>query len=111
MYSWVMQEVISYLEANLMDELSMGEYVRKWLKLSAFLKTKDVSSAGIWMRVDDGKGDMIQFDNMQNRPVTGSTECNQYVIVLDIPSHSESIHFGVLPDVPMNLQFEIEKTV
>ncbi|MDJ0288373.1 MULTISPECIES: helix-turn-helix domain-containing protein [Bacillus] len=129
--------------ATMMQGFQAKEYVGKRLKLSAFLKTENVSSAGIWMRVDDGKGDTVQFDNMQNRPVTDSTEWNQYAIVLDIPTRSESIHFGVLlsghgtvwadgfrfeevdektpttnmeeasalPDVPMNLHFELEKTV
>ncbi|WP_342503049.1 hypothetical protein [Bacillus sp. FSL K6-1000] len=48
------------------------------------------------MRVDDVKGDTVQFDNILNRFVTGSAEWNQYVIVLDFPSQSESIHFGIL---------------
>jgi len=48
------------------------------------------------MRVD-GKGeDMLQFDNMGNRPITGSNGWSKISVVLDVPEESESISFGVL---------------
>ncbi|WP_345783702.1 hypothetical protein [Ureibacillus aquaedulcis] len=33
---------------------------------------------------------------MDNRSISGSTEWNQYTIVLDVPEESTSIYFGVL---------------
>ncbi|MGE6631851.1 helix-turn-helix domain-containing protein [Bacillus sp. NPDC077027] len=90
------QEVQGDQFATMMQGFQAKAYHGERVRLSAFLKTEDVLSCGIWMRVDDQKGDTLQFDNMQNRAVTGTTGWNQYSIVLDVPSSSEAIHFGVL---------------
>ena len=46
--------------------------------------------------LDENFGDVLQFDNMSNRPISGDTEWNHYAIVLDIPKSSAVIAFGVL---------------
>ena len=38
-----------------------------------------MSWAGLWMRVDKGK-DMVAFDNMQDRPIKGTTDWQRYYI-------------------------------
>lgn len=48
------------------------------------------------MRVDDSLGDVIQFDNMQDRPIINTSDWNHYSIVLDVPDNSAAIYFGVL---------------
>lgn len=35
------------------------------------------------IRVDDTMEDVVQFDNMSNRPIKGTTNWNRYSIVLD----------------------------
>ncbi|MGG4407814.1 AraC family transcriptional regulator [Niallia taxi] len=82
---------------TMMQQFKADKHAGKRLKLSGFMKTKQVEvSCGFWMRVDDNFGDVLQFDNMSNRPISGDTEWNHYAIVLDIPKSSAVIAFGVL---------------
>jgi AraC-like DNA-binding protein len=83
--------------ATMMQEFKAEKYLGKRLKLSGFIKSKDVDGfCGFWMRVDDSLGDVLQFDNMGDRPITGDNEWNHYQIVLDVPENSAVIAFGVL---------------
>jgi hypothetical protein len=47
------------------------------------------------MRVDKGSS-VVGFDNMQSRPLKGTTDWQSYDIVLEVPSDATSISFGVL---------------
>ncbi|MEK5488771.1 MULTISPECIES: helix-turn-helix transcriptional regulator [Lysinibacillus] len=82
--------------ATMMQGFQATDYKGKRLKMSCYLKTADATKCGAWMRIDNGTGDTIQFDNMDQRSVTGSTEWNHYSIVLDVPEEGDSIYFGVL---------------
>lgn len=75
---------------TLMQMFKAENYVGQRLRLSAFLKTDDVQGwAGMWMRID-GKDEVpINFDNMDNRPISGTTEWRPYEVVLDIAPHAE----------------------
>ena len=48
------------------------------------------------MRVDGFERQILSFDNMQNRSITGTTEWTNYAIVLDVPATSYRIAFGIL---------------
>lgn len=92
-------EASSYNEntfGTLMQSLSSQNYKGKRIKFSAFVKTQDADKCGVWARVDDSKSDVLQFDNMKNRAITGTNDWNHYSVVLDISEVAESIHFGVL---------------
>lgn len=52
--------------------------------------------AGLWMRVDGRDGTVMAFDNMQNRPLRGTTSFQWYSVVLDVPAEAERLTFGVL---------------
>lgn len=83
--------------ATVMQQFKAEKYLGKRLKLSGFLKSEKVDEfCGLWMRVDDSLGDVLQFDNMSDRPIAGNTEWNHYSIVLDVPENSAVIAFGVL---------------
>lgn len=83
--------------STMMQQFKADKFRGKRLKLSCFLKTKDVQSfSSMWMRVDDAYGDILQFDNMSNRSITGNTNWNRYSIVLDVPSDSSIIAFGII---------------
>ncbi|UII57574.1 AraC family transcriptional regulator [Cytobacillus spongiae] len=83
--------------ATMMQQFKSTKYKGKRLKLSGFLKSEQVEGfCGFWMRIDDALGDVLQFDNMSNRPIIGSCEWNHYQVVLDVPEKSELIAFGVL---------------
>ena len=47
------------------------------------------------MRVDQGES-MIAFDNMQDRPIKGTTGWQRYDVVLDVPKDATGISFGIL---------------
>jgi hypothetical protein len=60
------------------------------------VKSEEVAGwAGLWMRVDKGT-EMAAFDNMQNRPIRGSTAWQRYDVVLDVPKDATGISFGIL---------------
>lgn len=83
--------------ATMMQQFRADKYLGKRLKLSGFLKSKAVDGfCGLWMRVDNTLEDVLQFDNMSDRPIIGDNEWNHYAIVLDVPKNSAVISFGVL---------------
>ncbi len=67
----------------------------RW-KLSGYLKTAGVTRAQMWMRVDGPDHKVLSFDNMGDRPVTGTSGWTRYAIVLDVPPDSVDIAFGFL---------------
>ncbi len=84
---------------TLMQNFSADKYLNKRVRLSGYVKSKDVVQwAGLWMRID-GKQDspkMLGFDNMQDRPIKGTSSWKKYDVVLDVPSNSAAINFGIL---------------
>jgi hypothetical protein len=66
--------------------------------MTAYVKTANVENwAGIWMRVDRST-ETITIDNMQDRPIRGTTGWTKYAVVLDIADDSKYIAFGILLD-------------
>ncbi len=94
-----------YIEAQSLDPEDFGtlmrmfsaeKYREKRLRFSAMVKTEGVEKrAALWMRVD-GPGGQLSFDNMQNRPIRGTTDWQPYEIILDVPANSVEIAFGIL---------------
>lgn len=81
---------------TLMQDFRADHYLGKKVRFRAFLKTDRAQKwAGLWMRVDR-TGKPVAFDNMHDRPVTGTTNWKQYDIVLDVPQDATSISLGVL---------------
>lgn len=46
----------------------------------------------------DGDRRLLGFDNMLNRPVTGTTDWKRYEVVLDVPAETINIFIGTLID-------------
>jgi hypothetical protein len=83
---------------TLMQSVRATQCKGKRVRFSGFVKSQEVGSwAGLWMRVDQGK-DMIAFDNMQDRPIKGTTDWQRYDVVLSVPEDSTGISFGILLD-------------
>ncbi|MCB9678068.1 MAG: hypothetical protein H6737_23410 [Alphaproteobacteria bacterium] len=83
---------------TMMQTIAADEFVGKRVRLSAMVKSEDVGSwSGLWMRVDGPRG-AIAFDNMMDRPITGTTSWNRYEIVLDVGKNAKAIAFGILID-------------
>jgi hypothetical protein len=82
--------------ALLYQDIKAANYLGKRVKLSGLIKTKDVKDwAGLWMRVN-GLDSVLGFDNMEERPVKGTTDWQPYSIVLDVPEQSKKIRLGFL---------------
>ncbi len=84
---------------TLMQMFRVGEFRDKRVKLTGWVKSKDIDGwAGMWMRVDGerGLGDSLAFDNMQDRPILRDTDWTKHEIVLDVSDQSVNIAFGVL---------------
>jgi hypothetical protein len=81
---------------TLMQDFRADHYLGKRVRFSAFAKTENAQDwAGLWMRVDKGS-QMLSFDNMQSRPIKGTTDWQKYDVVLDVPPEATGIYFGVL---------------
>jgi len=48
------------------------------------------------MRIGGTGEKMLAFDNMRNRPITGTNEWAYHAIVLDVAEIAETILFGIL---------------
>jgi len=90
------KEPVSDGFGTLMQQFQAAKYAGKRLRLSAFVKADGVREwAGLWMRVDQG-AQSVAFDNMEDRPIKGSTAWQKYEVVLDVPPQANRIAFGVL---------------
>ncbi|MDR3614360.1 MAG: hypothetical protein P4L53_12425 [Candidatus Obscuribacterales bacterium] len=86
---------------NLSSYFAPEEYLDKRLRMSAWVKTELVNSkAQLWLRVDgDWKSASSKpgcFDNMDDRPIVGSTAWRKYDLVVDIPKTSTGVAFGLM---------------
>jgi hypothetical protein len=72
-------------------------YLGKKIKLTCYIKSVDVKKwAGMWMRVDGSNRKTLGFDNMQDRPIKGTTNWTQYEIILKVPKEAINVSYGVL---------------
>jgi hypothetical protein len=81
---------------TLMQTIDAENYRGGRWRLSGYLKTSGATRAQMWMRVDGPDRKVVSFDNMDARPVTGTTGWTRHEIVLDVPSESMDIAFGFL---------------
>lgn len=87
---------------NLMQYIDAKNYVGKKLRMSAWVKTRIDSGTGqLWLRIDgdwessaaEGNG---TFDNMDDRPIKGTTDWKKYDLVVQLPAKSTGIAFGMM---------------
>ena len=72
-------------------------YQGKRLLFSAAIRSTDLENrAALFMRVSGADGKMLAFDNMRDRPITGTSDWANYAIVLDVATEAEDIIFGLL---------------
>lgn len=67
------------------------------IKVNVSIKaTNVVGWAGLWIRMDGANGETLGFDNMDNRPITGSTGWVRYSNQLYVPKNATNVVYGVL---------------
>ncbi|MDR3736536.1 MAG: hypothetical protein P4L10_13500 [Acidobacteriaceae bacterium] len=99
----------AYLEAkvqntggfgSLMQSFSAEQFLGKRVRLRAWVRALNATGwAGIWMRVDKASGP-VAFDNMESRPIKGTTGWTSYDVVLDVPQDATTISLGILLNGP-----------
>lgn len=86
---------------NLMQSFSASKYLNKRIRMSGYIKTKDVEKwASFWVRVDEAHStNPLAFDNMmvgKDRSIKGTTDWTKYEIVLDVPINADKIVIGFM---------------
>jgi len=83
--------------AALVQQVRADAYHGKRLRFSAAVRSADLENrAALFMRVSGANGKMLAFDNMRNRPITGTHDWEHNAIVLDVAEEAEDILFGIL---------------
>jgi hypothetical protein len=87
---------------TLMQTFAAREFRGNRLRFAADVQTANVLAwAGLWMRCDgSGPGDVLAFDNMQDRPISGTTPWARHAVVLDVDETATQIALGVLLSGP-----------
>jgi len=89
--------VSPHSSAVLMQHILAINYRQRRLRMTGYVRTANVRGwAGLFMRVDPPQGPALAFDNMENRPIQGSTDWKRYSIELNVPQESARISFGAL---------------
>lgn len=72
-----------------------ANYEGKSIELQAYMKIKNVENghAGLLLRLD-GYGDILQYDNMKNKKLSGTSDWQKYTIKFDYPENAEKIIIG-----------------
>ena len=81
-----------------------GKWAGKELKMTGYIKTENVTGwCGMWCRIDGAQKmndaeqpEVMDFDNMQDRPIIGTTDWKKYEITVNIPKDASYIAYGVL---------------
>jgi hypothetical protein len=82
---------------GMMQMCQAEKFVGKRLRLAGWMKTENANEGGahLWFRVDGKEKDnTLQFDNMDGRQVKGTTDWQQYSVVLDVPADSAALAYG-----------------
>ena len=82
---------------TIMRSIDAAPYRGRRVRFSATLRGRGITGrAGVWLRADTAEGDSSAFDNMDDRPLRGSTGWTQAANVLDVAEDATLVNFGVL---------------
>lgn len=82
---------------GMMQTTAAENYAGKRVRLSGWIKTQDANEGGgrLWLRVDgQERGQMLGFDNMNDRAVKGTSDWQEASIVLDVPDGASALAYG-----------------
>lgn len=82
---------------GMMQTTAAANYVGKRVRLSGWIKTEDANQGGghLWLRIDgQERGQILGFDNMNNRAVKGTSDWQEASVVLDVPAGSRALAYG-----------------
>lgn len=92
----------------MMQEFHPADYLGHRVRLTGYLKTKNVENwCGMFMKVDGvDRTRALAFDNMSNRAISGTHDWLKCEIVLDVPKEASIITFGALLSGPGQVWFD-----
>lgn len=98
---------------SLLRWIDAAPYRGERIRLSAWVAPEEVAGkGGLWLRVDHPNGRRIlAFDNMETRPIRGTSDWRRHELVLDVSSIADRIFYGAILDGTGRLRvdgFEIE---
>lgn len=74
-----------------------ADFAGDTLELRGWLRTQNVDGhAGLWLREDAKGGGVVEFDNMEDRKLQGTTAWTEYRVSLPLDSKARTIVFGGL---------------
>lgn len=82
---------------GMMQAIGADQYKNKRVRMNGWIKTEDITDGAgqLWLRVDGpGGGNTLAFDNMNDRAPKGTTDWEEYSIVLDVPETATSLNYG-----------------
>jgi hypothetical protein len=69
----------------------------KRLMVSGYIKTTDVARyAEYWVRVDGADHQVLVYDDMSNRPLSGTADWRAFAIVIEVPPTATNVFMGLL---------------
>lgn len=81
---------------TMMQSINAARYRGCRVRFSVMIRGREIGDwAGAWLRVDVANG-VMAIDNMQDRPLRGTTIWTGAANVLDVGDDAASLHFGVL---------------
>lgn len=82
---------------TVMQKRDPADFLGKRVRMSAWVKTRDLAGwGGLWLRVDGAGHRTLAFDNMGRRPIRGTTDWQRYEVVLDVAKEATGVSFGLL---------------
>ena len=80
-----------------MHYINTRAYNNKRIRISAYIKAENVEGwSGLWLRIDGPNGQMLGFDNMQDRAISGTLDWKEYEVVLDVGEEALGIGYGLI---------------
>ncbi|MBX7248389.1 MAG: hypothetical protein K1X35_04980 [Caulobacteraceae bacterium] len=76
--------------------LPARRFLGKRVRLSANIHTERAGRVQMWMKVTGAHDRVLAFDDMQSRPLRGTTRWRRYSIVLNVPANAVEISYGFL---------------
>jgi hypothetical protein len=82
--------------ATLMKSVDATKYRDKQIKFSAEVKAEKADEFGLWVRVDGPNNEMLAFDNMEGKRLSGSHNWKRLNILFKVHKNAISISYGLL---------------
>lgn len=80
---------------QMIQSIAADPYRKKRVRLTVYLKSKEVEAGFIFMRVD-GPDSAVAFANTLNEPIEETIDWTLYHITLDVLEESRNINFGAV---------------